>query len=109
MVHLTARCQGPSTWQYNVECSSKLKALIWLPCFDVVFSAGLLAGLWEFPALLQAEKNSDIKEKKALCAEINRLLGTGLTDGLLQYVGEVSSSVGQNLHVHVGPSCLMHR
>lgn len=57
---------------------------------NVCVLTGLLAGLWEFPALLQEEKNSDIKEKKALCAEINRILGTHLTDGLLQCVGEVS-------------------
>lgn len=110
MVHLTARCQGPSTLLYSVECSSRLKALIVLPCFVVVvFSAGLLAGLWEFPALLQAEKNSDVKEKKALCAEISRLLGTRLTDSLLQYVGEVSSSVGHTSTCTSSPSRLMHR
>uniref|UniRef100_A0A3Q3XK04 Adenine DNA glycosylase n=1 Tax=Mola mola TaxID=94237 RepID=A0A3Q3XK04_MOLML len=64
---------------------------------------GLLAGLWEFPALLQAEKNSDVKEKKALCAEISRLLGTRLTDSLLQYVGEVVhifSHIHQTYVVH---------
>lgn len=51
---------------------------------------GLLAGLWEFPSLLLEEENSDVKQKKALCAEVGRTLGTRLSDGLLQYVGEVS-------------------
>lgn len=52
--------------------------------------AGLLAGLWEFPSLLQEEKSSDTKQRRALCAGISRVLGTHLTDSLLQYVGEVS-------------------
>lgn len=50
---------------------------------------GLLAGLWEFPSLLQEEKDSEMKQKKELCAEISRILGTHLTNSRLQYVGEV--------------------
>lgn len=63
---------------------------------------GLLAGLWEFPSLLQVEKNSDIKENKALCAEVNRILGSHLTAGLLQRVGEVSFKSTTHLsHTHL--------
>lgn len=51
---------------------------------------GLLAGMWEFLGLLQEEKNSDVKGKEILCAEINRILGTRLTHSLIQDVGEVS-------------------
>lgn len=50
---------------------------------------GLLAGLWDFPCVALADKNGSIEEKRVLCAEINRILGTGLTPSLLQYVGEV--------------------
>lgn len=53
-------------------------------------ATGLLAGMWEFPGLLQEEKNSDVKDKEILCAEINRILGTRLTHSLMQDVGEVS-------------------
>lgn len=67
---------------------------------------GLLAGLWEFLSLPQAEKNSDIKEKKALCAEINRILGSHLTDGLLQSVGEVSFEVHHASILHTLTSTL---
>lgn len=58
-------------------------------CKCVCTLTGLLAGFWEFPGLLQEGKNSDVKEKKVLCADINRILGTDLPDSLLQYVGEV--------------------
>lgn len=65
---------------------------------------GLLAGLWEFPSLQQEEKNSEIKEKKLLCAEINRILGSHLTDSLLQSVGEVSlKSTTHRSHTHLHP------
>ncbi|XP_047442331.1 adenine DNA glycosylase [Mugil cephalus] len=50
---------------------------------------GLLAGLWEFPSLLLEGENSEMKQKTALCNEIGRILGTHLTESLLQYVGEV--------------------
>ncbi|XP_069007181.1 uncharacterized protein mutyh [Embiotoca jacksoni] len=50
---------------------------------------GLLAGLWEFPSLLLEEENSEMKQRKALCGEISRILGTTLTESLLQYLGEV--------------------
>ncbi|XP_029939328.1 adenine DNA glycosylase [Salarias fasciatus] len=50
---------------------------------------GLLAGLWEFPSVLLEEESSVMKQKTALCDEINRLLATHLTESLLQYVGEV--------------------
>uniref|UniRef100_A0A8C2ZRZ9 Adenine DNA glycosylase n=1 Tax=Cyclopterus lumpus TaxID=8103 RepID=A0A8C2ZRZ9_CYCLU len=50
---------------------------------------GLLAGLWEFPSLLQEKKSSEMKEKRALCTQISGLLGTHLTESLFQYVGEV--------------------
>ncbi|XP_019125815.2 adenine DNA glycosylase isoform X1 [Larimichthys crocea] len=64
---------------------------------------GLLAGLWEFPSLLQEEKTSDVKQKQALCSEISRISGTRLTDSLLQYVGEVVhifSHIHQTYVVH---------
>ncbi|XP_041792127.1 adenine DNA glycosylase isoform X2 [Chelmon rostratus] len=64
---------------------------------------GLLAGLWEFPSLLQEEKSSDTKQRRALCAGISRVLGTHLTDSLLQYVGEVVhifSHIHQTYVVH---------
>lgn len=60
---------------------------------------GLLAGMWEFPGLLQEEKKSDIKDKEILCAEINRILGTRLTHSLMQDVGEVSLNLRQT-HTH---------
>uniref|UniRef100_A0A673AD31 Adenine DNA glycosylase n=1 Tax=Sphaeramia orbicularis TaxID=375764 RepID=A0A673AD31_9TELE len=50
---------------------------------------GLLAGLWEFPSLLLDGENSETKQKKLLCAEISRILGTRLTESLFQSVGEV--------------------
>lgn len=50
---------------------------------------GLLAGLWEFPGLLQEETSSDHKHKEILSAEVNRILGTCCTGSLLQDVGEV--------------------
>ncbi|XP_056895213.1 adenine DNA glycosylase isoform X1 [Takifugu flavidus] len=65
-------------------------------------SKGLLAGLWEFPCINHEEKNA-VEEKKVLCAEINRILGTSLTHGLLQYVGEVVhifSHIHQTYVVH---------
>ncbi|XP_076582204.1 adenine DNA glycosylase [Chaetodon auriga] len=66
-------------------------------------SKGLLAGLWEFPSLLQEEKSSDMKQRRALCAQTSRILGTHLTDSLLQYVGEVVhvfSHIHQTYVVH---------
>lgn len=53
------------------------------------FCTGLLAGLWEFPCVPLEDRNGRVEEKKVLCAEINRILGTSLTPSLLQYVGEV--------------------
>uniref|UniRef100_A0A7N8X1J8 Adenine DNA glycosylase n=1 Tax=Mastacembelus armatus TaxID=205130 RepID=A0A7N8X1J8_9TELE len=50
---------------------------------------GLLAGLWEFPSLLLEAENSEVKQKRALCAELNGILGTCLTESVFQYVGEV--------------------
>ena len=51
---------------------------------------GLLAGMWEFPSLLlDGGKNSQMKQKGALCAEMGRLLGIHLNKENLQYVGEV--------------------
>ncbi|XP_037625612.1 adenine DNA glycosylase [Sebastes umbrosus] len=64
---------------------------------------GLLAGLWEFPSLLQEEKSSEVKQKKALCAQISEILGTRLTESLFQYVGEVVhifSHIHQTYVVH---------
>lgn len=64
---------------------------------------GLLAGLWEFPSLLLEGENSEMKQKKALCAEIRRILGTHLTESLIQYVGEVVhifSHIHQTYVVH---------
>ncbi|XP_068447215.1 uncharacterized protein mutyh [Clinocottus analis] len=64
---------------------------------------GLLAGLWEFPSLLQEEKSSEMKEKSTLCTQISKLLGTHLTESLLQYVGEVVhvfSHIHQTYAVH---------
>lgn len=56
----------------------------------ILLCAGLLAGLWEFPCVPYEDKNGGVKDKKVLCAEVNRILGTGLSHSLLQYVGEVS-------------------
>lgn len=50
---------------------------------------GLLAGLWEFPSLLLDEGSSKMKQKGALCAEVERMLGVQLNKECLQYVGEV--------------------
>ncbi|XP_074524023.1 adenine DNA glycosylase [Halichoeres trimaculatus] len=64
---------------------------------------GLLAGLWEFPSLLLEEKNSEVKQKRALCADISKLTGTNLTESLFQYVGEVVhifSHIHQTYVVH---------
>uniref|UniRef100_A0A8D3A2H9 Adenine DNA glycosylase n=1 Tax=Scophthalmus maximus TaxID=52904 RepID=A0A8D3A2H9_SCOMX len=64
---------------------------------------GLLAGLWEFPSLLLEEENSDTKQKRALCAEVSRILGSRLTESLLQYIGEVVhifSHIHQTYVVH---------
>ncbi|XP_059197135.1 adenine DNA glycosylase [Centropristis striata] len=64
---------------------------------------GLLAGLWEFPSLLQEEQSSEIRQKRALCAQISGLLGTSLSQSLLQYVGEVVhifSHIHQTYVVH---------
>ncbi|XP_029285041.1 adenine DNA glycosylase [Cottoperca gobio] len=66
-------------------------------------SKGLLAGLWEFPSLLLEEKSSEMKQKRALCAQISEILGTHLTESLLQYVGEVVhifSHIHQTYMVH---------
>nr|WAH70730.1 ELOVL fatty acid elongase 8b [Eleutheronema tetradactylum] len=64
---------------------------------------GLLAGLWEFPSLLLEEENTEMKQKRALCAEISRILGTHLTENLFQFVGEVVhifSHIHQTYVVH---------
>ncbi|KAL3047676.1 hypothetical protein OYC64_021789 [Pagothenia borchgrevinki] len=64
---------------------------------------GLLAGLWEFPNLLLEEKSFDLKQRRALCAQISGKLGTHLTENLLQYVGEVVhifSHIHQTYVVH---------
>lgn len=60
-------------------------------CLNPIISTGLLAGLWEFPSLLLEEKNPEVKQRRALCAELSKLLGTNLTESFFQYVGEVSS------------------
>ncbi|XP_068599613.1 adenine DNA glycosylase [Brachionichthys hirsutus] len=63
---------------------------------------GLLAGLWDFPSLLQEEKSSEVEQKKALCAEISRISGMHLTADL-QRVGEVVhifSHIRQTYVVH---------
>lgn len=51
-------------------------------------SKGLLAGLWQFPSLLEVE-NSEAEHKRALCAEVCRIVGTGFSENLLEFVGEV--------------------
>ncbi|KAM9848928.1 adenine DNA glycosylase [Aulostomus maculatus] len=48
---------------------------------------GLLAGLWEFPSLLEEESKGN--HKGALCAEISKILGTRLSDSPIHYVGDV--------------------
>ncbi|KAJ0044112.1 hypothetical protein NL108_005601, partial [Boleophthalmus pectinirostris] len=49
---------------------------------------GLLAGLWQFPSLLEVE-SSDIEQKRALlCNEICRILGTGFPENHVHFVGE---------------------
>nr|XP_019936044.1 PREDICTED: adenine DNA glycosylase isoform X2 [Paralichthys olivaceus] len=65
---------------------------------------GLLAGLWEFPSLLLEEESSEMKQRKALCAEISRMLGTSLTESLLQHIGDVVhnfSHIHQTYVVHI--------
>ncbi|KAK7889694.1 hypothetical protein WMY93_025254 [Mugilogobius chulae] len=50
---------------------------------------GLLAGLWQFPSLLEVE-NTDTEQKRALlCSEICRILGTDIPETHIQFVGEV--------------------
>nr|XP_040041051.1 adenine DNA glycosylase isoform X2 [Gasterosteus aculeatus aculeatus] len=64
---------------------------------------GLLAGLWEFPGLLQGEKSSESKDKAALCAQISELLATDVAESLMQYAGEVVhifSHIHQTYVVH---------
>ncbi|KAF3834906.1 hypothetical protein F7725_027464 [Dissostichus mawsoni] len=64
---------------------------------------GLLAGLWEFPNLLLEEKSSDLKQRRALCAQISGKLGTHVTENMFQYVGEVVhifSHIHQTYVVH---------
>uniref|UniRef100_A0A7N6FHI5 Adenine DNA glycosylase n=1 Tax=Anabas testudineus TaxID=64144 RepID=A0A7N6FHI5_ANATE len=64
---------------------------------------GLLAGLWEFPGLLVEGENSEVQQKRALCAELRTILGTHLTESLFQYVGEVVhifSHIHQTYVVH---------
>ncbi|XP_072294178.1 A/G-specific adenine DNA glycosylase [Eucyclogobius newberryi] len=52
-------------------------------------SKGLLAGLWQFPSVLEVE-NADFEQKRALlCSEICRILGTGFSENHIQFVGEV--------------------
>lgn len=68
--------------------------------------SGLLAGMWEFPSLLQEEKSSEMKQKKALCAEISKKLGTRLTDSLLQHVGEVGQMFTHRTHIKSFCSCV---
>ncbi|XP_042337708.1 adenine DNA glycosylase isoform X2 [Plectropomus leopardus] len=65
---------------------------------------GLLAGLWEFPSLLQEEKSSEIKQKRALCAQIKGILGTNLSESLFQYVGEVV-----HIFSHIHQTYVVHR
>uniref|UniRef100_A0A4W6EYI7 Adenine DNA glycosylase n=1 Tax=Lates calcarifer TaxID=8187 RepID=A0A4W6EYI7_LATCA len=63
----------------------------------------LLAGLWEFPSVLLEEESSEMKQKRALCAEISGTLGTHLTESLFQSVGEVVhifSHIHQTYVVH---------
>ncbi|XP_053286176.1 adenine DNA glycosylase isoform X2 [Pleuronectes platessa] len=65
---------------------------------------GLLAGLWEFPSLLLDEESSEIKQKGALCAVISRILGTSVTETLLQHIGDVVhifSHIHQTYVVHI--------
>ncbi|CAJ1060367.1 adenine DNA glycosylase isoform X1 [Xyrichtys novacula] len=64
---------------------------------------GLLAGMWEFPSVLLEEKNSEVDQKRVLCSEINRLLGTSLTESLFQYVGEVV-----HIFSHIHQTYLVH-
>ncbi|XP_029005042.1 adenine DNA glycosylase isoform X2 [Betta splendens] len=64
---------------------------------------GLLAGLWEFPSLLLEGENPRASQKRTLCAELRRMLGTQLTENLFQYVGEVVhifSHIHQTYVVH---------
>nr|WHS04685.1 ELOVL fatty acid elongase 8b [Eleutheronema rhadinum] len=65
---------------------------------------GLLAGLWEFPSLLLEEENTEMKQKRALCAEISRILGTHLTENLFQFVGEVV-----HIFSHINQTYVVHR
>ncbi|KAJ0032367.1 hypothetical protein NQD34_002448, partial [Periophthalmus magnuspinnatus] len=64
---------------------------------------GLLAGLWQFPSLLEVE-SSDVEQKRALlCSEIGRILGTVFPENHIQFVGEVVhifSHIHQTYVVH---------
>ncbi|XP_060934878.1 adenine DNA glycosylase [Limanda limanda] len=65
---------------------------------------GLLAGLWEFPSLLLDEESSEMKQKGALCAVISGILGTSVTETLLQHIGDVVhifSHIHQTYVVHI--------
>lgn len=75
-----------------------------LPLLFVCVCSGLLAGLWEFPSLILEEKNSEIKQKRSLRDEVSRVLGTHLTENLLQYVGEVRFTFSTYL-----PSTFIHK
>ncbi|XP_065812400.1 adenine DNA glycosylase [Labrus bergylta] len=64
---------------------------------------GLLAGLWEFPSLLLDDKSSEVKHKRALCAEISTLVGINLSESNFKCVGEVVhifSHIHQTYVVH---------
>uniref|UniRef100_W5M4U4 Adenine DNA glycosylase n=1 Tax=Lepisosteus oculatus TaxID=7918 RepID=W5M4U4_LEPOC len=53
-------------------------------------SKGLLAGMWEFPSMLLEEAHdSEKKQRSALQAQVQKILGDSLKQGALQHVGEV--------------------
>ncbi|KAF3691016.1 Adenine DNA glycosylase [Channa argus] len=50
---------------------------------------GLLAGLWEFPSLQLEGENTEVKQRRALCTQLSRMLGGLLNESLFHYMGEV--------------------
>ncbi|MBN3302373.1 MUTYH glycosylase, partial [Amia calva] len=53
-------------------------------------SKGLLAGMWEFPSMLLEEDSSEMEQRGALQAQVEKVLATPLSEKtVLHYIGEV--------------------
>lgn len=102
LAHTEAEQRFCLCWSHGFLRSKKLIMKM------IFFCTGLLAGLWEFPCVPQEDKNGNIKEKKVLCSEINRILGTSLTHSLLQYVGEVILTSLSWTHCHAHELMIHH-